>query len=225
MPFVPIGKKQKMIQKKAGFITNFIFDVDGTLWDTTEIVAEAWNRALTEIGGLPAELTPAILKREFGKTMEVIADDLFPEASKSTKLNFMQKCCEQEHIALASATDQLLYPGVKETIKRLSEKCCLFIVSNCQSGYVELFLEKSGLGPYIEDFECYGNTGNGKGENIRLLMERNHLQEAFYLGDTQGDCEASASAGVPFLFARYGFGDVTTFHRAIDSFGELLDFC
>lgn len=213
-------------RRKAGFITqNLIFDVDGTLWDTTEIVAGAWNRALTEIGGLPAELTPAILKQEFGKTMNVIADDLFPDAGKDTKLQLMQKCCEQEHLALSSATDRLLYPGVKETIKRLSEKCRLFIVSNCQSGYVELFLEKSGLGPYISDFECYGNTGNGKAENIRLLMKRNQLEDAVYIGDTQGDCDACSSAGIPFLFARYGFGSADHFCKAIDRFEELLVFC
>lgn len=157
--------------------------------------------------------------------MEVIADDLFPNASKSTKLQIMQKCCEQEHLALSAATDHLLYPRVKETMKRLSEKCRLFIVSNCQSGYVELFLEKSGLGPYIADFECYGNTGNGKADNIRLLMERNQLNEAIYVGDTQGDCDASASAGIPFLFARYGFGTADHFQKAIDRFEELLDFC
>jgi phosphoglycolate phosphatase len=51
-----------MIQKKAGFITrNLIFDVDGTLWDTTEIVARAWNRALAESGEFPANLTADIL--------------------------------------------------------------------------------------------------------------------------------------------------------------------
>lgn len=157
--------------------------------------------------------------------MEVIADDLFPDASKDTKLQIMQTCCEQEHLALSAATDHLLYPRVKETMKQLFETCRLFIVSNCQSGYVELFLEKSGLGPYISDFECYGNTGNGKAENIRLLMERNQLNEAVYIGDTQGDCDASASAGIPFLFARYGFGTTNHFWKAIDRFEELLDFC
>lgn len=215
-----------MIQKKAGFITrNLIFDVDGTLWDTTEIVARAWNRALAESGEFPANLTADILKREFGKTMSVIEDDLFPGVDRETQDRTMQKCCEAESRALSAETACLLYPGVEETMKRLSEKCRLFIVSNCQTGYIELFLKKTGLGPTVSDFECYGNTGKEKGDNIRLLMERNHLQEAFYLGDTQGDCEAAALAGIPFLFARYGFGDVKTFYRAIDFFGELLDFC
>ena len=44
-----------------------------------------------------------------------------------------------------------------------------------------------------------------------------------YVGDTVGDCEASREAGVPFIFAAYGFGDVSGTEK-IDNIGELLNF-
>ena len=47
-----------------------------------------------------------------------------------------------------------------------------------------------------------------KGENIRLIMERNQLERAVYIGDTQGDLDASHAAGIPFIYAAYGFGSV-----------------
>lgn len=41
---------------------------------------------------------------------------------------------------------------------------------------------------------------------MRLLMERNGIAEAAYVGDTQGDLEAARLAGIPFVWAAYGFG-------------------
>ncbi|MBO7357369.1 MAG: HAD hydrolase-like protein, partial [Lachnospiraceae bacterium] len=57
-------------------MADLIFDIDGTIWDTTDIVAESWNRAARE-SGLKEEncrITGDILKKEFGKPMDVIAE-------------------------------------------------------------------------------------------------------------------------------------------------------
>ena len=201
---------------------NIIFDVDGTLWDSTEVVAQAWNKAIAEVGGTKTVVSAAILKREFGKTMKVIADNLFPDADEATKALLMKKCCDYEHEALEENEEELLYPAVVSTIKELALRHRLFIVSNCQSGYIELFMKKAGIEAYIEDWECFGDTGKAKGENIRLLMERNKLAEAVYVGDTQGDYEATQLAGIPFIFARYGFGSVTVATQGIERFEDLL---
>ena len=82
----------------------------------------------------------------------------------------------------------------------------LYIVSNCQDGYIEDFISWSGCQDLIEDIEDYGRTGKGKADNIRLLMERNALDCAVYVGDTQGDLDSASAAGIPFIFASYGFG-------------------
>ena len=62
-----------------------IFDVDGTLWDSTEEVAVSWNRAIREQTDLNRVLTGSELKKEFGKPLEEIADDLFPTLSRKEK--------------------------------------------------------------------------------------------------------------------------------------------
>ena len=208
---------------KVFIIRSIIFDVDGTLWDTTEVVAKAWNKAISEVGGTAAVVSAAVLKKEFGKTMKVIADDLFYDADEKTKVLLMEKCCEYEHKALEENTDNLLFPDVVETIKKLSEKYRLFIVSNCQVGYIELFMKKAGVEPFIKDWECFGNTGKVKGDSIKLLVERNNLTDVVYVGDTQGDYEATQIAQIPFIFAKYGFGYVENCERAISGIKELLD--
>lgn len=203
---------------------NIIFDVDGTLWDTTEVVAKAWNRAISEVGGTATNITSSVLKKEFGKTMDVIANNLFSDTSERTRKLLLEQCCKYEHSALLENTDNLLFSDVKETIMKLSEKCHLFIVSNCQSGYIELFMKKAGIEKYITDYECFGDTGKVKGENIKLIIERNNLDDVVYVGDTQGDYEATVFAGIPFVFAKYGFGTVENCYLAISGIKELLNY-
>lgn len=202
-------------------LKNIILDVDGTLWDTTDIVADSWTRAIQDCGIEGVEVTGGDLKKLFGKTMDVIAKALLPDCTQEKREEIMETCCRYEHEDLQRDPCDVLYPEVKETICALSEKNKVFIVSNCQSGYIELFLEKTGLSDYVTDIECYGNTGKQKDENIRILMERNRIEGAIYVGDTMGDFEAARKAEVPFVFAEYGFGDVPESEMCIRRFAEL----
>jgi histidinol phosphatase-like enzyme len=45
---------------------------------------------------------------------------------------------------------------------------------------------------------------------------------SIYVGDTAGDQKAAKAAGIPFVYARYGFGEVEEYDFAIDSFEEIL---
>ncbi len=208
--------------KKYMPFDGLILDVDGTLWDSTSIVADAWTKAVRENGCEDLTITADMLKQLFGKTMNVIADLLLPKLSAEERCHIMDVCCKYEHRALEENECHICYSKVVDTIQTLSEKLPVFIVSNCQSGYIELFLEKTKLSSYIKDIECFGNTGKKKGENIRLLMERNHLKHPVYVGDTQGDRDASDEAEIPFIFASYGFGNVEDKDGQIDEFSELL---
>ncbi|MCD8021811.1 MAG: HAD-IA family hydrolase [Lachnospiraceae bacterium] len=252
-------------------IDGIILDVDGTLWDSTEIVSKVWTRAVRENGCPNRTVTADDLRRLFGRPMDVIADCLLPDLTPEHRYRIMDVCCVYEQQALetlgtpailsdssdamTTVTDQeyqefrktgikkgnerqpsptaddaaaaecpICYPGVQATIRRLSGRVPVFIVSNCQAGYIELFLEKTGLGAYVKDFECYGNTGNNKDENIRLLVARNALKNPIYVGDTQGDSDAAETAGVPFGFAKYGFGTANHAMAEIGTFSELEKF-
>ena len=114
------------------------------------------------------------------------------------------------------------YPGVTETVAKLSEKYRLFIVSNSQCGYPELCIQKLGLTPYISGHMCFGDTGTEKGETIRRLMDRHHITSAVYIGDTQGDLDAARQAGIPFVFAAYGFGNPDSYEAKIHTPEQLI---
>ncbi|MBO4462331.1 MAG: HAD family hydrolase [Lachnospiraceae bacterium] len=206
---------------------NLIFDIDGTLWNTTGVVAGAWNKAIAKMA-VPElarlTVTADMLKKEFGKPMDVIADDLFGDIDAGVKAELLSLCCEYEQAALSECDEDLTYEGMNDTLHKLSKNHNLFIVSNCQDGYIELVIRKTGLTGLIKDFECFGRTELQKDENIKLVMERNGLEplDTVYIGDTMGDCIATKKAGIKFVFAEYGFGDVPEKDYSIKTIGELL---
>jgi len=54
-------------------------------------------------------------------------------------------------------------------------------------------------------------------------MERNKLLKPVYVGDTEGDLKASRYAGIPFVYAKYGFGNVSEYDQVIKKFDDLLN--
>ena len=201
-------------------IDSIIFDVDGTLWDSTHLVAEAWNQILIREEVSIPRLTAETLKSLFGRTLPDIARAIFPNECPARQLELIHLCCEREHEVLLQAQVPL-YPDLEHTLQQLSAVYPLYIVSNCQSGYIEVLLESCGLREYVRDIECYGNTGLPKGDNIRMVVQRNHLERCFYVGDTHMDEEAAGAAGIPFVHAAYGFGRAERPVGTIESLSQL----
>ena len=138
------------------------------------------------------------------KPMDELIEVLFPELSKAEQNELLEDCCKVENAYLQEKGAKL-YPGIEQMLADLKKEYFLAIVSNCQCGYIEAFLEHYGFGKYIDDIQCFGMNEVPKGENIRLVAERNHLEDAVYVGDIQGDYDASKAAGVKFIHAAYGF--------------------
>lgn len=199
-----------------------IFDLDGTLWDSTDAAAVIWKEVAKKYPEITDEITADRLKALYGLPLEEIAIRLLPSATRDTALKIMRESTTKQCPYLEKVGG-ILFPGVESTLARLKEKYRLFIVSNCEEGYIQCFLKAHQLEKYFEDFEYPGRSGVLKAENIRLIIERNRLLNPVYVGDTAGDAMASKEAGIPFVYARYGFGKVSEYDYVIDSFSELLN--
>ena len=201
---------------------SLIFDIDGTLWDSRALVAEGYNIQLTAEGLDHLCVTAEDLKPLFGKVMTEIADAILATIPETERYDLMERCMATENRYLEENPCRIGYPGVRETVAKLAEKYRLFIVSNSQCGYPELCVEKLGLTPYIQGHLCFGDTGTSKGKTIRALMEKHNITSCAYVGDTQGDYEATLEADVPFIWCTYGFGTPEGFDARVDSFEQLL---
>ena len=116
-----------------------IFDVDGTLWDSTREVAVAWNKVLQDEMEGHEILTAEGLQKEFGKPMDAIAESLFPEMSEKDRMELLGKMMAYEN-ELVAVGPCVIYNGVPETIKALSKKYPLYIVVTVRMDILKRFL-------------------------------------------------------------------------------------
>lgn len=211
----------EQVERSLPIVDSLIFDLDGTLWDTTHIGAKAWLEAAFKYN-VDISVTAERLKGLYGLPTEAIAKQLLPLASEDMALSIMKESCEKQCLYLKE-DGGILYPGVVETLSELKKTYRMFIVSNCQEGYIQSFIMAHQLEGFFEDFEYPGRTGLSKAANIRLIVERNSLTGSIYIGDTLGDATASHEAGIPFVYARYGFGNVgKEYDGVIDAISELM---
>ncbi|MBO4389757.1 MAG: HAD family hydrolase [Lachnospiraceae bacterium] len=218
---IPVAsRKKKNTSKTEKKEYGILFDLDGTLWDSAEGVAESWNEYLDQIPGNTYHMTVERLQSLMGQTMERIAYAFFDRETPERALELLKGCTDYENEYL-SLHGGVLYPDLEETLAILHKNYFLAIISNCQEGYIEAFLKYHQLEKYFDDTENYGRTGLEKGDNIRLVVERNHLKKALYVGDIMGDYNSATEAGIPFIHASYGFGTVPEGTPAIRKLSEL----
>lgn len=198
-----------------------IFDLDGTLWDATQTFYDSWKKYLTE-QGVAFPHSPEDVKACMGLPMTEFFARLYPDMPGEQQDVLREGVLAYENQYMEKVGG-ILYPKLKETLTVLGERFPLMIVSNCQDGYIEAFFKAHDTGRYFTDWESFGRTGLLKADNISLMVKRNRLQYPVYVGDVQGDADASHKAGVPIIYAAYGFGKITDAEGRIDRFEELLE--
>ncbi len=200
--------KSLTVVKEGPEKNGIILDVDGTLWDAVQVITDSWNEALRDVPDVKGTITADQMKACLGKTMHEIADAVFGYLPLERRREVLGAAMEYEVEYLREHPGNI-YPNVLQTLRELrSAGWHLYIVSNCQKGYIEDYLHAQGEDGLIEDHICFEDTMQDKGSNIRLCVKRNELTKAVYVGDTAGDLAAARNAGIDFIYASYGFGDV-----------------
>ncbi len=196
-----------------------IFDLDGTLWNSTAPVSRAWNEVAAASGGKPIsqEAIQGIMGLPHGEVFQRI----FPDVSQDERTRLEEACTRREMEMLRQDGGEL-YPGVADGLATLARKFPLFVVSNCDSDYLDIFFQRTGLRGLFRDAECYGNTGLSKALNLQQVRERNHLRNPCYTGDTAGDQVAAHKAGIDYYHVTYGFGQP---ERECLTFGSFAEVC
>ena len=198
-----------------------IFDIDGTIWDATVEVTYAWNLALREVEEFNIQIDISDMMSFMGITAYDIGEKMLPASlSHKRKREIVDSCLAMQSIYQRTHHSPT-YENAIPTIRELSKKYNIYIVSNCPHGYIDNLFLQTGLSDVISDYEYHGRTGLPKSGSIKVLMERNSIDKAVYLGDTDGDYRACKEAGIPFIHAAYGYGNPHEPTPSISSFNEL----
>lgn len=196
------------------------FDLDGTLWDALIPLTDSWNEAM-EIHHLPYRFDLKTMQSYMGLTPLETVHLAFNDVDEATGLIFFDICLNAEIKYLAIYPGKL-YPNEETVIAELSKICDLYVVSNADKGYIENYLNACNMAKYFKGHLCAGDTKQDKAINIQILKEREHIDEVIYIGDTKKDMVESHKAGVKFIHASYGFGEIDNPEYKIENLLELI---
>ncbi len=196
-------------------IRAILFDLDGTLLDTSEDLGAALNQLRIAAGLEPLG-------------HETIRPQVSNGANALIKLGFGEALTAQTHQALreallaayenAIAVHTRPFKGVAELLHQLAA-CDMpwGIVTNKPLRYTQALLAKPVLPLAAKTVVCPSDTVPAKPDPAGLHLACAHLQcppaEVLYVGDHERDIEAGRRAGCVTLAVGYGFTLTTDEHR------------
>lgn len=140
---------------------NIIFDVDGTLWDSAEVVARAWN-IVYERRGLTRRFSEKEVSECMGMTLEEIEEKIFSDTPPQEKKEIIDDCLTTQN-ALLQREGGKLYPMVKETIGGAVFELRHIYRQQLRVRLYRGFAEQYGNGRVCRGFFMRGHDGTGQG--------------------------------------------------------------
>lgn len=197
-----------------------IFDYDGVIVDSLTLFMKHFIYACKKEG-----FSTVSSKKEFLKLFEKnMYESMFNLGmSRENILNIVYYMRDQ----LLKNQDKLnVFPGIKETLKRLSKNNILVVVTSNDTGVVKSFLKSKGVDFFDEIFGSDKEASKtAKIKKIKTLFD---ADDYFYVGDTVGDIVEGKKAGVKTVSVSWGWHPREKLLKAkpdflIDHPSELLD--
>ena len=196
-----------------------IFDLDGTLWEVIDSTYKSVNE-ICEKYRLDS-VSKDVVCSCFGLDKYETARSYFPNMNVDNSLKLLVEIAEININNLYNNGGNV-YEGVRETIKDLSAKYKLYIVSNtAEIEYIDAFLNSSDLRDYFNGYIAAGAINITKSEATKKVIKDNNLNRVIYVGDTKNDYIAASDSCVQFVYASYGFGKNIDAKYKISSINQL----
>ncbi len=182
-----------------------IFDIDGTLTQTNELIFATFNHVTEKY--IHRVFTPAEIIAMFGPPEEIAIQRLVGDKRVDEAMDDFYRFYETHHPRLADA-----YQGIEGILEFLKDRGMLLAVFTGKGKRTTLItLERLGIKKYFDLIVTGSDVENHKpsGEGIRKVMSTFHLRpdEVLMVGDAVSDVKAAHEAGIPVaavLWDSYG---------------------
>ncbi|HUJ01153.1 MAG TPA: HAD-IA family hydrolase [Usitatibacter sp.] len=180
-----------------------VFDWDGTLMDSTRLIASCLQEACREVGApIPSDSDALfVIGLNMADTFRRVAPDLDAEAQRRLAERYRHHFLSREHEAP-------LYEGVREMLEELHARGARLAVATGKARRgLERALDATGLRRWFEATRC-ADEGFAKPhpDMLLMLLDVTGVEPArsVMVGDTTHDLELAANAGVDAVAVSYG---------------------
>jgi phosphoglycolate phosphatase len=192
--------------------TALVFDLDGTLADTAPDLAGAMNAVLREAGR--PELPLSAVRAMVGRGARVLIEKGFSASGGAPSGPGLDAYVARflEHYRENIVSGSRLFPGVRETIARLTQSAALGVCTNKPIALTELLLDRL---QFRAPFACVRGADSApyrKPDPRHLFDVIDGLgasrARAVLIGDSETDVKTARAAGVPVVLVSFGYSEV-----------------
>lgn len=180
--------------------TAVLFDLDGTLLNTLEDLADSTNAALAQLGY--PERTLEEVRQFVGNGARRLMEQAVPEGGDVQAAYNAFRVYYDAHSQIKTAP----YPGILTALEKIQEKHPVAIVSNKPDSAVKILCRQYFPGIYArgESPDCPRKPAP---DMVFMAMQALGCDRCIYVGDSEVDVLTAQNAGVPCLSVLWGFRD------------------
>ncbi len=182
-----------------------VFDLDGTLIDSMQDLADSANETVQSFGGERLDSTDIAAMVGDGAA-ELVRRALTAAGMNVDPQDGLQRFLQIYDRRLLHHTRP--YPGIKEALALATRRHHLAVLTNKPTFLSKKILTGLGLAELFD--QVIGGDGpyprKPNPEGLRALMPEGGAHATAFVGDSPVDDETARAAGVYFVHARYGFG-------------------
>lgn len=200
----------------------WIFDLDGTLADSSEGILESLEVALKSCGYPMLVRDPQLL---IGPNLPISVSRANPDMAPQTVTRAVE--AYREYYNRTGHKKSRLYPGTEEALAKLAESGRqTFILTNKIQLAADIIVRHLGLDRWMTAVYGQDAAERPKTQRMMALVQGHELPKGVLVGDGLDDHAAANAAGFRFLLARWGYGapGVEEKHgpvAGLDALGEL----
>lgn len=187
-----------------------LFDLDGTLLDTIDDIAEAASRMLAELQR-PAR-SPEDIRRFVGSGIPKLVERCLADPTISSDVFDAAVTVFKRHYGAVNGVHAKAYPGIVDTLAALAAmNLPMACVTNKATDFTLPLLERNGMAAYFPVVVCGDTLAHKKPHPAMLEYACNALgvlpARTLMVGDSSNDAASARAAGCPVVLMTYGYSE------------------